>query len=492
MTTTFARRLWLATSLQLGAAFATLVIVGAVFAFGAYLGIVRSEVVATLDRMVSALDTAPATHDARVAGRIIAGRFPRASVYVLLIDTERRVVVYQPLAARTAPIVDIRRRGDTGGDLRPRNVFDRLILGLGAVFGLAPERAHIGTIDLIVRSNERYLARVAENYVPGLFLALVAALALGVAFARVLTLQALRPLVEVERALERFASGDLSPQPVAADSRHQLGSLARAYNGAIAQMESAFGERDRANAAMRQFIADAGHQLRTPLTVIRGFIAILRKGELRTPADAERILETMNRQSLVMGSLIEKLMLLDRWDTDGAPATVEAIDVGQLTVDVVAPLAEAYAQRRVHVDARPGTLAAIDPSDFTHALGNIIDNALKYTDGSIDVTVDVRPHAVEVAVIDAGPGMSPDEAAHAFDRFYRGARREVDGSGLGLAIARRAVERAGGTLTVTSSRELGSRFHIVLPSVERNAHSVRPPRFEALSRRGLPSRPASP
>ncbi len=464
MTTTFARRLWLATSLQLGAAFVTLVLVGALFAFGAYLGIVRTEVVATVDRMVSALDTETATHDARVAGRIVAGRFPRASVSVLLIDAERRVVVYQPPDARSAPVVDVRRRGDTGADQRPRNVFDRLVLGLGTVFGLAPERAHVGTIDLIVRGNERYLARVAGNYVPGLLLALVAALALGVAFARALTLQALRPLVEVERALERFASGDLSPHPVAADSRHQLGSLARAYNGAVAQMEFAFGERDRANAAMRQFIADAGHQLRTPLTVIRGFIAILRKGDLRAPTDAERILETMNRQSLLMGSLIEKLMLLDRWEGAASHVDAEPIDICRLAGDVVAPLAQAHPARDVSVEASCSALVAIDPIDFTHALANVVDNALKYTRDAVRIAIDARPQAVDVTIVDSGPGMSPSESDHAFDRFYRGARRDVDGSGLGLAIARRAIERAGGTLDISSSREGGSRFIIHLPA----------------------------
>jgi two-component system OmpR family sensor kinase len=236
-----------------------------------------------------------------------------------------------------------------------------------------------------------------------------------------------------------------------------------AYNGAIEQMERAFAERERANASMRQFIADAGHQLRTPLTVIRGFLGILRKGELRTPEDRDRILETMNHQSLIMGSLIDKLMLLEHWESGGDGAAAEAIDVGQLVSDVAAPIAEANADRVLRVEATPGSLAAIDPGELTHAVTNLLDNALKYTQGAIDVAVRSVDGRVEIDVRDQGPGLDPQTAAHVFDRFYRGPQRDVPGSGLGLAIAKRAIERAGGALRVQSDRDGGSQFTISLP-----------------------------
>ena len=164
--------------------------------------------------------------------------------------------------------------------------------------------------------------------------------------ARVLTQEALRPLVAVNAALERFATGDLTPQLVSTDNRGDLGALARAYNGAIAQMALAFAERDRAESAMHQFIADAGHQLKTPLTVIRGFISVLRKGDLRSADDYERILEKMNRQSLVMGALVEKLILLEHWERAEEPLDPIAIDVAQFVEDVVAPFAEAQPSRQ--------------------------------------------------------------------------------------------------------------------------------------------------
>jgi two-component system OmpR family sensor kinase len=459
----FARRLFLVTALEMAAVLGALVLGGALLAFGAYLSAVRGDLQSTLYRVVDALQAPASQSDARLAGRLAASRYPRSSVVVLLVDADHHVVVYQA-AARARPLVDVRDRGDTSGEPHADGAFARVVLGVATVFGLQPVRQDVGKVVVVVKPNEVSLVATAAGYVPAFVLAMLLALALAVALARALTRQVLRPLVAVTYALERFASGDLTPEPIAADKREQLASLAMAYNGAIAQMEHAFAERDHANATMRQFIADAGHQLRTPLTVVRGFIAILRKGDLRTPEDRDRILDTMNRQSQIMGSLIEKLMLLEHWDDEPPHGAVEPIDVAQLVSDVVNPIAESNPGRTVRVLAPDVGLAAIDPSELAHAVTNIVDNALKYTKG--DVTVDVRRERdrVFVDVADEGPGMTADESRHAFDRFYRGARRDVDGSGLGLAIARRAIERAGGALSLASRPGSGSRLTIELPA----------------------------
>ena len=462
MKSAFGRRLLLVTALEIAVVLGTVVLGGALAAFGAYLGAVRGEVQSTLDRVVEALDTPDSLRDARVAGGLAASRFPRSTVVVLLVDAERRVDVYQSAKSERA-LVDVRKRGDLGAEPHADGAFARVVLGVATAFGLQPARRHIGKIDVIVKPNEASLVGTAATYVPELIFALLLTVAIAFALARQLTRQVLRPLVEVTGALERFASGDLTPQTIAADGREQLGSLALAYNGAIAQMERAFAERDRANATMRQFIADAGHQLRTPLTVVRGFIAILRKGELRTPEDRDRILETMNRQSQIMGSLIEKLMLLERWEDERERETSEPIDIAQLVGDVVAPIAESNPSRRVTIEAPDVGLAAIDPMELGHAITNLIDNALKYTTGAIGVTVRRKSDRISIEISDAGPGMSSADVQHAFDRFFRGSRRDVDGSGLGLSIAKRAIERAGGSIAVRSDPAAGSTFEISLP-----------------------------
>jgi two-component system OmpR family sensor kinase len=478
MNASFARRLLIVTTLEIAVALGVLVIAGALFAFGSYINTVRADVQATSNQLTAALQSSPSDAlTGRAAAKLAAGRFLRSDLVVLVFDNGLRYDVFRRERSDPLPVVQVARRTDPLPGAANDAPLSRPIMGLATAFGLQSAREHIGSVDVFVRESDSALTAATLRFVWPFALALLFAVAVGFAMARVLTQQALRPLVDVTDALERFAAGDLTPQPIAADSRHQLGQLAVAYNGAVEQMERAFAERERANAAMRQFIADASHQLRTPLTVVRGFIAILRKGDLRSPEDRERILETMNRQSLIMGSLIEKLMLLDRWEEHRGERP-GAVDVGRLVQDVVSPIAEAAPSRSVRIAVAGGELAAIDPIDLTHALTNIVDNALKYTSGAIEVDVARGGPGLQISISDEGPGMSADEVRHAFDRFFRGARRDVDGSGLGLAIARRAIERAGGTLALQSDPVSGSRFTIGLPLF---ASQAPPPRRTAVS-----------
>jgi signal transduction histidine kinase len=456
------RRLLVIATVEVAVILGALVIALAIFAFSSYVGSVRSDIRATyveIRKEVAGVKTTDAPRLAQMA----ANRYLRGDVFVLFFDGTHRVVVYRKSPPDATPLVIVGKRGDFSSDPHATGPFALPILGLATAFGLQPERIHVQGLDVLVRANDAVLAGAVSRFVLPLIVALVFVVVVAFAIARILTQQMVRPLVDVTAALERFASGDLTPQPIGANPRQEFGRLAVAYNGAIEQMERAFIERERANASMRQFIADAGHQLRTPLTVIRGFLGILRKGELRTPEDRDRILETMNHQSLIMGSLIDKLMLLEHWESSGDGAAAEAIDVGQLVSDVAAPIAEANADRVLRVEAPPGSLAAIDPGELTHAVTNLLDNALKYTRGAIDVAVRSVDGRVEIDVRDQGPGLDPQTAAHVFDRFYRGPQRDIPGSGLGLAIAKRAIERAGGALRVQSDRDRGSQFTISLP-----------------------------
>ncbi|MGB6599914.1 MAG: HAMP domain-containing sensor histidine kinase, partial [Candidatus Cybelea sp.] len=353
-------------------------------------------------------------------------------------------------------------RGDLSGDPRASGPLARVVLGLATAFGLQSLFAHVGNLYIIVKSNDATLVATVRAFILPLAIALIVAIACGILIARVLTRQVVRPLDDVTAALQRFASGDLTPQLIAADERHELGGLAVAYNGAIEQMERAFAGRDRANASMRQFIADAGHQLRTPLTVVQGFIAILRRGGFESPGDREHILDTMNDQSRIMGSLIDKLILLERWESPEASASVAPIDVGTLVADLVAPIADAHPERRFALTTPSGILAAIDPTELGYVVTNLTDNAVKYGEGQIEVRVQARDSAAVIEVADHGPGIPSTDATRVFDRFYRGAQRDVAGSGLGLAIVKRAVERARGSISLESSPS-GSRFTVKLP-----------------------------
>jgi signal transduction histidine kinase len=459
--TPLARRLYALGAVETSLILAGVIVAGALFAFGFYIRTLSNELAGTRTQLVRALGNVP-FDDARAAGEFAASRLLQSNAELVFLDAASRVTVFRAHRADAAPTTDVRTRGDLSGDPETPGALSRSILGLATAFGLQPLHAHVGDLFVVVKANDAVLVANVRAVLAPLIAALAIAIVLGALISGTLTRQALRPLDDVTAALARFAAGDLTPQPIAADDRHGLASLAIAYNGAVAQMERAFAERDRANASMRQFIADAGHQLRTPLTVVRGFIDILRGHYTETQADRERILDTMNRQSQIMGALIHKLILLERWEVSDHEAPAEPIDVGILVSDLVTPIADAHPHRRIAIEAENGILCAMDPIELGYVVSNLLDNALNYATGRISVAVRSDGASAIVEVADEGPGIAPRDAARVFDRFYR-ARREVEGSGLGLAIAKAAVERARGAISLDTAPGAGARFTVRLP-----------------------------
>ena len=347
---------------------------------------------------------------------------------------------------------------------RTRPFEERAVHWLAALAGYKGSLTHIGRADVAVIADTRQLKAIAWRTLAVLISIVPFALVVGYALGRAMSRKALQPLDMVSEALEAFAAGRLAP-PLRARTvkTDELDRLALAYNAAMDSVNLAFEERARAEAQTRQFISDASHQLRTPLTVLRGFIGILRRREFDTANEFARIVETMDGQSAIMTSLMRKLMLLETWES-GAASRDEVVDVSAAVEQIVVPIAESHRHRDVQLRLEAGALAAIDPDELAYAIGNLVTNALNYApDGTITVEVSSVRDEVRIVVADQGPGMTEDELRHAFDRFFRGGRRDVPGSGLGLAIAKRAVERANGRLTVESTMGAGCRFRIALP-----------------------------
>lgn len=340
------------------------------------------------------------------------------------------------------------------------------VFELAVAFGMRPQFVRVpgGAINVIPdldRFQATLLSSILTMFVAGLCAA-VLALLLG----KYITDQALNPLVDVTESLRRFSAGDFSPGSIVTTQRNEIGELAAAFNAAADQVVAAFDERVRNEQHMRQFIADAGHELRTPLTVVMGYIDVLRRGAIGDRKLAEGILDTMGDESRRMRGLIDKLIFLARLDREQAQTALESVDVAEIAgrvVDKFAPLAPSG----LNFTRNGAAWVLGDPTEIQEAIANIVDNALKYAPNApIDVLVGGDPQHVSVAIKDRGPGMTSEEQAHAFDRFYRGEQRfEIGGSGLGLAIAKSAVERAHGTLRVDSEPGDGTAFTIELPRI---------------------------
>jgi signal transduction histidine kinase len=287
---------------------------------------------------------------------------------------------------------------------------------------------------------------------------------------RYITSQVLRPLVDVTHALQRFATRDFTPQPITVAGKSDFDAIAVAYNAAAAQVAAAFAERRAAESQMRQFVADAGHELRTPLTIVLGYIDLLRRKADEGDERSRRIFASIGIEGARMRTLIDNLVLLARMEGD---------DVRPPEPFDLCPLLEEMVESRKLL--KPGLDVALDcgvdatvignQSEIHEAISNVVDNAIKYAPGTpIRIATRAYEGGVEVTVTDRGPGIHPDDREGIFDRFYRGATRgEVEGSGLGLAIAKRAVERAGGTLSLAASSPAGTTFAFRL-----RADQVRP------------------
>ncbi|MDB5093139.1 MAG: two-component histidine kinase [Candidatus Eremiobacteraeota bacterium] len=284
-----------------------------------------------------------------------------------------------------------------------------------------------------------------------------------------ITRQAMLPLTQISAAMRRFARGDFRPEPIRSTSDDEIGELAHSYNGALHQVRIAIAERDRSEAEIRQFIADAGHELRTPLTVIMGYLDVLEDGAFDAPGIRERVFTTLRQESRRMRLLIERLIYLARLER-GEANVREIVDISVVVSRIATSLAPAEEAERVEISTVPDARVVADEGEIVEAVRNLVDNALKYAPGSkVTVSTAVQGDEVLLVVGDHGPGMSEQDQAHAFDRFYRGhGNGDVEGTGLGLAIVKRAVHRAEGTIAVESRPGEGTQFTIHLPHATGN------------------------
>ncbi|HEX7381360.1 MAG TPA: ATP-binding protein [Nevskiaceae bacterium] len=257
----------------------------------------------------------------------------------------------------------------------------------------------------------------------------------------------LRPLARAAETVERRSAQDLSPLPDAS-SPVELQPLTQALNNLMSRL-------DRALQTQKRFVADAAHELLTPLTAVQLQAQLLERAS--DPAAREDAQAELRGGLTRAIHLVRQLLALARQDPENAlPAT--DIDLAGLTQGVVAGhMAQAQARgTQLAITHLSAARARGSAEDVRTLLANLVDNAIKYTPpgGIVDVSLEHTADEVIVRVEDSGPGIPEDQRAHAFDRFYRLPGLEATGTGLGLSIARRIAERHGATLTLGRSQLL--------------------------------------
>lgn len=353
-----------------------------------------------------------------------------------------------------------------GGTMRGRFEGSRFGFAIATMFGVRPPPPAPFVGGLIGFAPDPVLLQnLALIVIVTVVLAAIVVGALAFAIGRFITRQAIRPLIDVTEALQRFAARDFRTQAIEVAGRSDFDVLALAYNAASAQVAAAFAERDAAEAQMRQFVADAGHELRTPLTIVLGYIDLLRRRAGAADERSKFIYSSISAEGHRMRTLVDNLVLLAKLEGDDV-RPIEPFDIGELIAEIVDVRRGLDPRVVFDLDLRTDDVRAIaDRTEIYEALANLIDNAIKYAPGSpIRIEAECpREGSVVISVADEGPGIAPEDRAAIFERFFRGATRgEIEGSGLGLAIAKRAIDRAGGTLQLDEDRLRGTRFLVFL------------------------------
>jgi signal transduction histidine kinase len=265
-----------------------------------------------------------------------------------------------------------------------------------------------------------------------------------------------RRLRRLEQAAEKVADGDFSTA-IPIGSHDEVGQLAMSFN----EMQKRLA---RLDSARKEFIANASHELRTPIFSLGGFVELL-EDEDPDPAAREEFVRTMREQVARLTKLTADLLDLSKLDADAIEIQLQPVDLGELTRRVVAefgPTAEGHGSR-IDVAGQRGARAVADPDRTAQIIRILIDNALTHTpEGTaISLTTQFQDGAASLIVRDRGPGIDVHSRERVFERFYTG--DEVGGSGLGLAIARELALRMDGALELRS-RHGRTEFELRLPS----------------------------
>jgi signal transduction histidine kinase len=301
--------------------------------------------------------------------------------------------------------------------------------------GFAVDVAHNGRDGLWLAGENRYDAIVLDALRPMLLIGVPVLLLLVAGLTWFLLGRTLAPVSAIRAKFASITANDLHERVPVPETRDEVARLARTMNATLDRLEQAVERHKR-------FVADAAHELRSPLATLRTRLELGRREAPRLATEALTDVERIQR-------LAEDLLLLARLDA-GEPPACDEVDLGQVATE------EAVRRRggraRIELDIAGDVVVRGSRTHLARMIGNLLDNAVRHAEST--VTVRVTPPA-RVEVIDDGPGIPPEHRESVFDRFTRldeARARDAGGSGLGLAIARDIARTHGGTLVVAGDR----------------------------------------
>jgi len=284
----------------------------------------------------------------------------------------------------------------------------------------------------------------------------------------------LRPLEDVERTADAIAAGNLDQRVPGADDATEVGRLARALNVMLERIEAAFAARvasetrlKESDRHLRQFVADASHELRTPIAAVSAYAELFERGAAQHADDLPRVFTGIRTETARMERLVNDLLTLARFD-EGLPLQIVPTELVGLAAEAVHTAAAVGPQWPVEFAASHPVEVMGDPVRLRQVIDNLLANVRAHTPAGTTsvVRVDQEGGTAVIVVKDAGPGMATEEAARVFERFYRAdasRARSHGGSGLGLSIVAAIVTAHGGTVSARSALGEGMTVTVRLP-----------------------------
>ena len=342
----------------------------------------------------------------------------------------------------------------------------------GADFRVIARALPNGAGTVVAAQSLRDLNRTTSRL--GFLFALIGfALLLLIALAaRTVIKVSLRPLEDAEKTAEEIAAGNLSARMPEANPQTEVGRLVTSLNAMLARIEDAFSVRTESENKLRRFVADASHELRTPITAIRGFSELHRQGAVTGEKETTELIGRIENESKRMGSLVEDLLLLARLD-QAREMESKPVDINKVVEDAVISARAAGPEHPVTVNSSESEIFTLGDEVRIHqVVANLLANARAHTPAGTPITVSVQSTdaGVEISVADKGPGLSAEDQKRIFERFYRADSSRVrtgpDGSGLGLSIVDAVMRAHGGSVSVQSTPGEGATFTLLFPRAE--------------------------